>query len=416
MNIFDRFRTVLSAKNQLPAPAETPVVYPEIQWPYSHRTKKYVTDEISKRISTAYRCANILSDDIAAMPFQMFQRSGRNIQRVMPDAVMRNTAYLLEVQPNRWMVPLIFKKTIIDWMIHWGNAYIWTPSGPYREMFILAADVTYPEFDPDGNLWYRTTFPSGKHERIPSVEIAHLMINPRNGLIGRSVLNYARDTIGRQLGALETQDRINGDGLKPAAIIWTKDEVKERAARQKIKEAYTESISGSENSGGVALFDAKITKFEPVTMNPADAQFLESIEATDAQIANFYGMPLYKLNLGKQSYESNEQQNLDYLRTTLNPYLVQWEQVGRVKWLRLEEQASRYLKFNRDSLLQTDAKSRAEYKKMMIESGQMTPNEGREIDDMSEYEGGDAHYFPANMGKIQTDGSILGGTVQKTAV
>ena len=414
MTIFDSLRAILMPKNELPPPAVKPVVYPEVASTYSHRTKKIVTDETSKRISTAYRCANILSDDIASMPFQVFEKRGRNIERIMPDGIARNIAYLLEIQPNRNMVPLIFMKTCVDWLIHWGNAYIWTPQQPYREMFILRADQTYPVFDQDGSLWYKTIFPSGKQETIPGVEVAQLMINPKDGLIGRSVLTFARDTIGRQQGAQETQDRIQGNGLTPGGIIWTAKEVESREARQKIRDAYLESVSGSEHSGGVAVLDPKISKFEPVTMKPVDAQFLESILATDAQIANFYGMPLYKLNLGKQSYESNEQQNIDYLRTTLNPYLKQFEQVARVKWLRLEEQGTRYFRFNRDSLLQTDAKSRAEFKKTMIETGQMSPNEGRAIDDISPYAGGDGYYFPANFGRIQPDGSIVGGTVDAT--
>jgi HK97 family phage portal protein len=151
----------------------------------------------------------------------------------------------------------------------------------------------------------------------------------------------------------------------------------------------------------VAVFDNKISKFETITITPADAQFLETIQATDAEIANFFGLPLYKLNQGKQSYNSNEQQNLDYLRTTLNPYLVQWEQAGRLRWLAEWEMDSTYLRFNRNSLLQTDAKTRAEYIEKRIFSGQMTPNEARAVEDESAYEGGDLHYVPANMVAIE---------------
>lgn len=410
MSIFDRILRSIAPKNELPTPAVKPVVVQEYSGPRRSEAGKIVSAETAMQISTAYRCVNIISDDIAGMPLQMFERIGRSVQRVMPDGSIRNTAFLIEVQPNRWMTPFIFKKITITWLIHWGNAYLWTPPGSYREIFVLRSDLTYPVFDQDGNLWYSTRFPSGEQQTIPAVEITHLMINSNDGLVGRSVLSYARETMGRQMAAHQTQNKILGTGLNPGGILYINGEVGDPAAREKVKRQFTDSIKGSDNAGGVAIFDNTVSKFESITMKPVDAQFLESMAATDAQIANYYGMPLYKLNQGKQSYESNEQQNMDYLRTTLDPYLVQWEQAVRMKWLRQEEQGTKYFKFVRESLLRTDAKSRAEYKKMMIESGQMTPNEARQIDDMSAYEGGDSHYFPSNMGQIQTDGSILGGS------
>jgi HK97 family phage portal protein len=404
-------KNIFRPRNEkMPAPpAEvTPKIYPNFGSPFGIYTDSgiRVTAEVSKRIASAYRCGNILSDDIASMPFQLFQKSGRMIEQVAPNSIIRNMAYLVEVQPNRWMTPFIFKKTVIDWLIWWGNAYIWEPPQSFRELFILPADKTYPVFDDSGNLWYKTTTPNGDEKVIPWVEVTHLMINSKDGLVGRSVISFAADTMGRQLGAHETQNKITGTGLNPAAVLWVDGSLSPEA-RKKVKDEYSAQIRGSSNAGGVAVFDNKIAKFEPVTMKPSDAQFLETINATDAEIANFFGMPLYKLNMGKQSYQSNEQQNLDYLRTTLNPYLVQWEQVARIRWLKKEEQERMYFRFIREAILQTDAKTRAEVMKHRITTGQMTPNEARQIEDLSAYPGGDAYYFPSNMAVIQPDGSLV---------
>ena len=135
-------------------------------------------------------------------------------------------------------------------------------------------------------------------------------------------------------------------------------------------------------------------------MKPVDMEFLASIQENDLEIANFFGMPLFKLNKGKQAYNSNEQANLDYLQTTLDPYLVQTEEAARLRWLSELEQIYSYFKFNRDVLLRTDAKTRSEVIKKRIESGVLTPNEGRQIDDLSSYIGGDDFYMPANMMSI----------------
>ena len=141
-------------------------------------------------------------------------------------------------------------------------------------------------------------------------------------------------------------------------------------------------------------------------MKPVDAQFLESISENDVEIANFFGVPQYKLNAGKQSYESNAQQDLDYLKTTLDPYLVQWEEEAKLKWLRTDEQLNTYFRFNRDAILRTDAKTRAEITSKRIQSGVLTPNEGRQIEDLSGYPGGDLHLVPANMAVVNADGTV----------
>lgn len=368
------------------------------------RSGQYVSEDTAKKIATVYRCANVISDDIGMMPLQVYNRFRGNVTRIYPNNATRNLAYLLERQPNRWMIPFVWKKTIVTWLLFWGNAYIWLPPGPYPEMFILPANKTYPVLDEDGNKWYSTTFPNDKEEMIPDAEIVHLMINSSDGLSGKSVLSYARETIGRQLSAHETRDAMSG-GLNPSAAIFINGEVNAEA-RAAVRRAYLDAVTGSSNAGGVAVFDSKIAKFEPISMSMADAQFLEGIAATDADIANFFNFPLHKLNMGKQSYESNEQQELNYLKSTLNPVLVQWEQAGAVKWIAEADQPFDYLKFNRDAILQTDTKTRSEVIRNRILSAVMTPNEALQIEDMNGYEGGDAHYMPTNMGRVLPDGSV----------
>lgn len=356
-----------------------------------------VTPENARKISTAYRCGNIISDDVAKMPLQSFERRGNQVIQAAPDARTRNLAYLLEVSPNRYQwTPFLFKKAVMQWLLYWGNAYIWMPPGWPRQMFLLPASVTEPVFDSQGELRFKTKM-ANQTVYLPMVEVLHLLINPdQTGFVGRSVITFARETLGRQMGAHETQAKFYDHGLNPGGIIWMDGELN-KDARKKVRDAYTESMSGSENAYNLAVFDSKVTKFEPVTMKPVDMQFLQGIESTDLEIANFFGLPLHKLNMGKQAYNSNEQQNLDYLSTTLDPYLVQWEQAARLKWMTEAEQGSKYCRFNRDSLLRTDAKTRADYLRTKIESGQLTPNEARAIEDLSGYAGGDRYYMPGNI-------------------
>ena len=261
-------------------------------WGYTTASGERVTVAGSQAIATAYRAKNIISDDVGKMPFQMMRKIGRNIEQVNPDAVTRNMAYLLQVSPNLWgWTPFLFKKASIEWLLFYGNNYIWSPIVGPRQLLILPADKTTPVFDFDGNLWYRHTFSSGITAYIPSVEILHQLINPDStGFVGRGVITFARETLGRQLAAHKTQGKMFSNGFMPAAYIKLGGELSAEA-RKKVREAYEESLSGSANAYRLAVFDSKITEFQPIDIQLEDAQFLESINANDRDICNFFGLP-----------------------------------------------------------------------------------------------------------------------------
>ncbi|MBP7213326.1 MAG: phage portal protein [Anaerolineaceae bacterium] len=360
--------------------------------------------ESAQQLSTVYRCMNILSDDIASLPFQQFTKlETGGSRRVKPDGKGGNIAYLIEVQPNRWLTPFLLKKGMILDLLAYGNAYVWQPAGS-GELFPLEPWRVSPMLNTKGERFFHVVFENGSEKDLPDAEVLQLMINPdRKRMIGRSVLSYASDTLNRQWAANETRNKVQGNGLLPTAVMRVNGEI-DREAREKVKESYLKAAEG-----GVAIVDSKIADFQQLTVKATDLQFLESINATEREIANYFGVPEYKLNLGKQSYQSNEQQQLDYLGTTINPYLVQIEQAARLKWLAIDEQAESFFRFERKALLQIDSKTQSEFLRTKIMSGVYSPNEARSIDDMEPYEGGDKRFIQTSMGIIEKDGLRIAG-------
>jgi len=379
---------------------------PELLDGYAYATVsgQSVSPESAKRIATVYRCANAISNDIAKIPLQQFISNAGQIERVKPDGWRRNNAYLVEVQPNRAQIPFILKKTALMWLLFWGNSYIWSPPNRYREMFVLPSNIVQPIIGKDGQIRYRVQFSTGP-EDIPAVEMLHNMINSTDGVTGKSILTYARETIGSKQGANEARDKLNAQGMMPGAMVHFEGELN-KEARKKVQESYSEAVSGTNNAGRLLVLDGKVHDFKTIPISAADAQFLQSSQATDVDIANFFEFPLYKLNMGKESYNSNEQQKMDYLEGTLDPYMVQWEQAAQVRWLSTEEQAYSYWRFNRDAFLRTDAKTRSEVIKNRLLSGQIEINEARSIEDMTAHPGGNVLLIPSNMAVMDRNGKI----------
>jgi HK97 family phage portal protein len=364
-----------------------------------------VDEDSAQGVATAYRAANILCSDFAKMPLQQFRQVGDRRERVPADAMVRNHAYLMEITPNRWgWTPYLLKYVAMQWLLWYGNSYIWSPPVWPFEKFVLPADVTYPVFDTDGDLWYATMNARGEPKYIPGVEVLHTLINPDStGHVGRGVVEFARESLGRQLGAYNTQSQLYSEGLNPAGYIQVKGKL-DANGRNEYREAFGEVMKGDFDGVRLAVFDDRIVKYEPVTMKMVDAQFLEQIQATDRDIANFFGMPLHMLNMGKEAYNSNEQKFNEYLEGTLDAYLVPFEQAARICWLPIAEQGTSYFKFNRSSLLRMDSKARAEMNEILIRSGQRNPNETRSKDDYSAYPAGDKFYMTKNYADVQALG------------
>lgn len=389
-----------------PQPKEDPQASPKPDyapsWGYRTESGERVTVAGAQAIATAYRAKNIISDDVAKIPFQMMRRVGNNSEQVAPNPVTRNMAYLLQISPNMWgWTPFHFKKTSIEWLLFYGNDYTWSPTVGSRQLLKLAANRTIPVFDLDGNLWYRHTFSNGATSYIPSVEVLHLMINPdETGFMGRSVISFARETFGRRLAATKTQSKFYAQGFMPAAYVQLEGDLN-KEARKKFKLEYEEAMSGTANAYALAVFDQKIAKFEPINIQLKDAQFLESIDATDRDICNFFGLSEHMLNRGKEAYNSNEQKYIEYLQGTLDAMLVPWEEAARIRWLsNAEQQAGYYFKFIRQALLRMDSKTRNEIYQIQIQNAMLTPNEALEKEDMNGYPEGDRHYMASNIQEI----------------
>jgi len=378
---------------------------PDYPSPYGVKTQsgEKVSVYSAMSIATFYRGLNIITDDIAKMPFQQFSRQDNKVEHVEPDGLARNMAYLLQVSPNLWgWTPFQFKKAVATWVLTHGNGFVWRPPLITPQLLILPANRTVPVFEKNtGDLWYQHTFSNGEKRYIPAVEILHLLINPdESGVMGRGVIQFARESIGRQLGAHKVQSRMYSSGLTAAAYVQV-DAHLDQDGRNKIKASYSEAISGADNAYSLAVFDKKITKFEPIQISAKDAEFLGQIDATDRDICNFLGLSEHMLNRGKEAYNSNEQKYTEYLQGTLDAYLVPWEEGARIKWLSQSEHGTGYFKFNRASLLRMDAKARAETNSIKIQSGQMNPNEARALEEQSPYAGGERYWMMSNLQPVE---------------
>ena len=153
--------------------------------------------------------------------------------------------------------------------------------------------------------------------------------------------------------------------------------------------------SGPSNAARIAILDYGL-EYKPISVSNRDAQFVEQTELSVQDIARFFGVPLYKLQAGKQSYSSNEQNAIEYVVGTLHPKVTAYEEELVYKLLPSAETRRYRIRMNMMAELRGDYASRGTWYRAMREIGAYSVNDIRALEDLTDVDGGDDRYASLN--------------------
>lgn len=154
-------------------------------------------------------------------------------------------------------------------------------------------------------------------------------------------------------------------------------------------------------------------KYTPISISPEQAQFLETRKFQINEIARIFRVPPHMVgDLEKSSFSNIEQQSLEFVKYTLEPWLVRWEQSMMHSLLTPSEKQEYFIKFNVDGLLRGDYASRMSGYATARQNGWMSANDIRELENLDRIpaeEGGDLYLINGNMTKL-ADAGIFAST------
>ena len=164
-----------------------------------------------------------------------------------------------------------------------------------------------------------------------------------------------------------------------------------------MRTTWNSKYTGTEQAGGVIVLENGM-EYTPLTLKPADAQFIETSKLSIADIARIYRVPLHMIGeLDRATFNNIEHLSLEFVRNTLRPWLKNWEQELQRKLLTAAEKKTMFFRFNVDALLRGDTTARTAYYRTMFSVGAMSQNDIRGLENMNKVEGGDTYYRPLNM-------------------
>jgi phage portal protein BeeE len=142
-------------------------------------------------------------------------------------------------------------------------------------------------------------------------------------------------------------------------------------------------------------------KYTPISISPEQAQFLETRKFQINEIARIFRVPPHMVgDLEKSSFSNIEQQSLEFVKYTLDPWVVRWEQSIQRTLLSPEEKKRYFVKFNLEGLLRGDYQSRMNGYATARQNGWMSANDIRELENLDRIpaeEGGDLYLINGNM-------------------
>ena len=258
--------------------------------------------------------------------------------------------------------------------------------------------------DSSGHLFYsyqtsRDDAPTMKGGSVilkPS-DVLHIPGLGFDGLVGYSPIAMAKNAIGLAIATEEYGAKFFANGATPGGLLEYPGVVKDP---ERVRDSWNRGFSGSQNAGKVAILEEGM-KYTPISIAPEQAQFLETRKFQINEIARIFRVPPHMVgDLEKSSFSNIEQQSLEFVKYTLDPWVVRWEQSLSRALFTPDEKTCYFFKFNLEGLLRGDYQSRMNGYATARQNGWMSANDIRELENLDripEEDGGDLYLVNGNM-------------------
>ena len=386
---------------------------------------KRVNERTAMQMTAVYSCVRILSEAVASLPLQFYRY---NADSGKEKAVDHPLYFLLHDEPNPEMTSFVFRETLMTHLLLWGNAYsqiIRNARGEIIALYPLMPDRMEVNRDQDGQIYYEYYLSSddahtmkGTSVRLQEQDVLHIPGLGFDGLVGYSPIAMAKNAIGMAIACEEYGAKFFANGAAPSGVLEHPGTIKDPS---RVRESWQATFGGSANANKVAVLEEGM-KYTPISISPNEAQFLETRKFQIDEIARIFRVPPHMVgDLEKSSFSNIEQQSLEFVKYTLDPWVARWEQAMVRALLTPEEKKKYFFKFNVDGLLRGDYQSRMAGYVTARQKGWMSANDIRELENLDRIPaeaGGDLYLINGNMTKLEDAGIFAadGGSTSDDAV
>lgn len=377
---------------------------------------KPVNERTAMQTTAVYACVRILAEAIASLPLHVYEYQDDGDKKLVHDHPLY---YLLHDEPNPEMTSFVFRETLMSHLLIWGNAYaqiIRDGAGRVLGLYPLLPDKMEVQRDDRGNIYYvysrnsdeNPMFKEYGNIKLKAEDVLHIPGLGFDGLIGYSPIAMAKNAVGMTLACEEYGASFFANGANPGGVLEHPGVLKDPS---KVRESWNSVYRGVNNAHKIAVLEEGM-KYQQIGIPPEEAQFLETRKFQINEIARLYRIPPHMVgDLDKSSFSNIEQQSLEFVKYTLDPWVIRWEQSLQRSLLLPGEKGKYFIKLNVDGLLRGDYQSRMNGYAVGRQNGWFSANDIREMENMNpipDEEGGNLYLVNGAMTKLADAGAFAG--------
>lgn len=375
---------------------------------------KPVNERTAMQTTAVYACVRILAEAIASLPLHVYEYQDDGGKKLVHDHPLY---YLLHDEPNPEMTSFVFRETLMSHLLIWGNAYaqiIRDGAGRVLGLYPLLPDKMDVQRDDRGNIYYvysrnsdeNPMFKEYGNIKLKAEDVFHIPGLGFDGLIGYSPIAMAKNAVGMTLACEEYGASFFANGANPGGVLEHPGVLKDPS---KVRESWNSVYRGVSNAHKIAVLEEGM-KYQQIGIPPEEAQFLETRKFQINEIARLYRIPPHMVgDLDKSSFSNIEQQSLEFVKYTLDPWVIRWEQSLQRSLLLPSEKGKYFIKLNVDGLLRGDYQSRMNGYAVGRQNGWFSANDIREMENMNpipDEEGGNLYLINGAMTKLADAGAF----------
>lgn len=348
----------------------------------------FVSPETAIRQVTVMICVRVLSESVASLPCILYKKRKDGGKDIADGEPLYN---ILTGKTNGWNTPFEYFEGSMGNLALRGNAYSYidrNSKGQPAGLIPLNPDGVEIKMAKDWSPIYTANMPDNSRQQLSSLEMFHMRGPLPKGFFGRSLIALARDAIGLGLATERFGSSLFENGAKPSGVLETPKSIT-TPAQERLKSQFAQRHTGLENANKPLLLEEGM-KWVALSINPDDAQFLETRKFQRAEIAGIFRVPAHYVNdLENATFSNIEHQSLDFVMHSLRPWLVRWEQSITRDLIAPQDQANYCVEFDVDEILRGDFLSRMNGFALQIQNKIATPNEVRIKNNMNPIKGGE---------------------------
>lgn len=375
---------------------------------------KPVNERTAMQTTAVYACVRILAEAVASLPLHVYEYQDDGGKKLVHDHPLY---YLLHDEPNPEMTSFVFRETLMSHLLIWGNAYaqiIRDGAGRVLGLYPLLPDKMEVQRNAKGNIYYvysrnsdeNPMFKEYGNIKLKAEDVLHIPGLGFDGLIGYSPIAMAKNAVGMTLACEEYGASFFANGANPGGVLEHPGVLKDPS---KVRESWNSVYRGVNNAHKIAVLEEGM-KYQQIGIPPEEAQFLETRKFQINEIARLYRIPPHMVgDLDKSSFSNIEQQSLEFVKYTLDPWVIRWEQSLQRSLLLPGEKGKYFIKLNVDGLLRGDYQSRMNGYAVGRQNGWFSANDIREMENMNpipDEEGGNLYLINGAMTKLADAGAF----------